>query len=163
MIIPDSEKIFQNHMWLMATKTKVLTFHCLSFKWLRCMIMHKLRISMIYNYRWVVGQCQSWFLPKTERFKTCYVPYLKLYFNSLLFQVLCLRNQLLPDLWKICCGLPKFSVKFSVNFRKYFADFMKTFLFILKHFENDLLCQSYLSVLVNIILKDLMMLILLLS
>ena len=30
MINPDSEKNFQNHMWLMATKTKVLTFHYLS-------------------------------------------------------------------------------------------------------------------------------------
>ena len=54
----------------------------------------------------------------------------------MLFQVLCWRKQLLPDLWKICYCLSKFSVKFSVNFRKYFADFMKTVLFVQKYCEK---------------------------
>ena len=87
MINPEPEKNFQNHMWLMATKTKVLIFHYLSF----VVIMvydnaQRWKLSIIYNYRRVVDMVSRGCLPKTEKCSTCYFPYLSLIL-ILLFQV----------------------------------------------------------------------------
>ena len=87
MINPDSEKISKNHMWLMATKTKVLIFHYLSFVVIMvCYNAQIWKLSIIYNHRRVVDMVSRGLLPKTEKCSTCYFPYLSSIL-ILLFQV----------------------------------------------------------------------------
>ena len=82
------------------------------------------------------GHCQSWLLPKTEKFSTCYFPYLNPIL-ILLFQVALAETAAAEDfLKKNFTGLLKFSVRCSVIFRKCFADFIRTFLFVQKYCEK---------------------------